>query len=835
MNTELKPDIMPVKRPEGVANLVTEAAPIKTFPIPKPVHYYDNEKIVIRKDTWCYSGTFTYSELNDWTGLAVIFAKATYSNADISPVVGTRDLAVSVRNTGEGKTEALVWIDAERENQLCIMHVSTSAEKLETGVAYTYTIQVKEGKLTFWLDNTLILNGFDLNGFVSDLKPNFGYVAIGPKGTIANVEIWDGSKVVTPVFADSDKNRTILEEIEVTEQTGTLLFAGITYGNVWNYSATVTSLDDVTLLLGMIGDEVVTIQSLLGQTSVPTASTYRCLARYEAGKVSVWINDILYVMNRELCELQSGAGIVASGKTTVSGIQLWGEVTDADRVLYQKMNDIAPYREKESYTYPVMNGYVFGGWYEKEDESLPVSNTVVSGSAYAKFVPEKVLSVQAQAGKNAKYDLKEQTKLRFITTVDSMIYEEVGFDVTMRSRKNELRSDNLYQTVDACDGDQVITYEPTKFHKEAKYFSVITYDDISYEEFDEPITVVPMWITKDGTTVKGVEREIAVNDRQNRRITQIQLGNGLGGSKVFQVGSGTKGDQNQMMSYLIEAYNPKDVNKPYVIMIDGGMVYEEYAGSDEEYLEWLLKGRYDGHVDAWFITHEHEDHYGSLLNMMRADKIGDGEGQITVDKLYYNFPDIKERISYTVEFLDIVPKKFSQEQIVDSIAKGTEYVFGRVKITILSDCREYYGDIYKNRASGDQNNASTLMMFQFYSDDSCDTLSEQILFLGDMGKKGEDKAFSVASKVASEKKIKLQDSVVQMAHHGNSGPSKAAYEWLKPKACLWPATNWLWNNMNRQTLIPRTGHWENMELCQFLVSIGCDKHYTAVDGNYEFH
>lgn len=833
---------VPLKRPEGTANQADEVTAITSFPNETPVtqggtkavKYYDNAKIKITGDTWCYSGTFTYSKLGTWNGLAVVFAKAIYGSNERTPITGTRDLAVSVRNIGDGKTQALIWADGERDTQQLVLSSTEPAmEELQTDVAYTYMIQVKNGKLKFWMNDTLIFDEVDLSKSVSDIEPNFGYIAMGSKGTISDVEIWDGSEVATPAFTDSDVNRATLEEVKVTEKTGTLLFTGLTYGDDWNYSATVSSLDDATLLLGKADDENVTVQSLLGNTEIPKADSYHYLVKWESGKVSVWVNDTLYIANREISNFQSGTGVIGTGQTTVSDICLWGNVMDADSVFYQKIDDISPYRKTAAYAYPVMNGYVFGGWYQTADETSPVSSDTVSGSAYAKLVPEEVLSVKAQAGANASYDAKENTRLRFVTTVDSMNYTEVGFDVTINGKTKELRSNTVYRVIQARDGEKNVTYEPNTFHKEALYFNTISIGEIPCSAFNVPITIVPIWKTQDGTTVKGEIRELAVNDSQNRRVTTETLGNGLGESKLIQVGAGSKGNQTQMMSYIIEAYNPSDSGNPYVIMIDGG-----YSKDDAEYLEWLLKERYDGHVDAWYITHEHDDHFGALLYMLQDNKIGIGDGQISIGHLYYNFPEIAERNTQAAEFVELTGNILSSDSITGSINKGTEYTFGRVKITTLSDCKEYFKTIYPNSESSyknsDQNNASTLLMVQFYSDDARKTLSEQVLFLGDMGKKGEDAAFTQAIEVAKSKGITIQGSVVQMAHHGNSGASKAVYEWLEPKACLWPCTNWLWQNMDRTTLIPGTGNWETKEIYEFLMEKGYTTHYTAVDGIYEF-
>ena len=60
-------------------------------------------------------------------------------------------------------------------------------------------------------------------------------------------------------------------------------------------------------------------------------------------------------------------------------------------------------------------------------------------------------------------------------------------------------------------------------------------------------------------------------------------------------------------------------------VFDGGYVCET------EYLHEYLLGL-GGHVDAWFLTHAHNDHVNALYDML--DKYDD----IQVDKVCYNFP-----------------------------------------------------------------------------------------------------------------------------------------------------------------------------------------------------
>ena len=67
-----------------------------------------------------------------------------------------------------------------------------------------------------------------------------------------------------------------------------------------------------------------------------------------------------------------------------------------------------------------------------------------------------------------------------------------------------------------------------------------------------------------------------------------------------------------------------------------------------------------------------------------------------------------------------------------------------------------------------------------------------------------------------------------MAHHGSNGIARQLYSNMKPKACLWPTPDWLWNNDNGGG--PGSGPWETVELYQYMVKMGVTKHYVAKDG-----
>lgn len=830
--------VNPATKPESVANLTEEAGEIVEFKAGTN-QYYNNEKINISGDSWYYSGIFEYSSIPTWGGITLVFGEGEYnytlseeSAAYRAPVVGTRELSVTARAAG-GDVQKVLWADT-----LAVHAGSVSGLALETGKEYKWTIEVEDGLLTFWINDTLVYDELNLASYgITNVMPRFGIKPDGSSGAIKNVQIWDASTVAAmPVFATTDTNESLYEELNVTAATDRLQFEGITYHGSYSYSADIEG--DARLVLGNGAEGSVEVYYKDGKAylvehvsdsdkeiaskeiAIDVSNGCSYLVKNDNGAISLWVNDTLVLNKIAVANLTSDVGVAGEGTGVVSNILLWGDIArETQAILYQKFEDISSYRGTEK-TYPQAIGYVFGGWYTSANEDSPVSTSTTSGEAYAKFVPEDVLRVMAQTNADTTYSSTSPTRLRLVTTVDSQRYSEISFDVTFKGVKKELYDVYVYNTIKVSENEKEFKYAPTYFHEQSSHFYTYSITNISSAIFDEPFTVVPRWTTLDGTDVSGVARDIAINDNNNKRWTVQKLGeNGLGGSKLLQLA--TEKDATQMMSYVIEAYNPDKASEPYVIVIDGG------EAKDAAYLSWLLTTKYDGHVDAWFITHEHSDHYGALLKMLEDGQIGD---KITIDKLYYNFPDNITHGQGTQNFMNAVSNNIYLNGKVSEQVMGMTYNYGRVNIKVLSDCDEYYGVLYKDNAAGDQNNASIIMLAEF-DDGNASTENTEVLFLGDMGRAGE----AYVMKQINACGVDLTGVAVQMAHHGNSGVSKAFYDMLDPIACLWPCTNWLWENMPQGTEEPGTGSWENVELHQYLLNQGVTEHYTAAYGNYEFN
>ena len=161
------------------------------------------------------------------------------------------------------------------------------------------------------------------------------------------------------------------------------------------------------------------------------------------------------------------------------------------------------------YVAPHKAGQVFGGWYEDAEFTLPLAEDVTEGQAYAKFVDEDVLSVKFQLPIDAT-----ETKLRLVTTVDSLKYKKVGFKVEVDglAKEGDFTSRTVYKTIIGYVDEKNVSYEPTCFSDESAYFMALTFKNIPVEVYEQTITVTPVWTTLDGTFVTGVERDIVIQN-----------------------------------------------------------------------------------------------------------------------------------------------------------------------------------------------------------------------------------------------------------------------------------------------------------------------------------
>ena len=172
-------------------------------------------------------------------------------------------------------------------------------------------------------------------------------------------------------------------------------------------------------------------------------------------------------------------------------------------------------------TYPKLEGYLFAGWYNNDScnkEDAIAGGTPSGEKVFALFVPEHVLSIQAQVSTNlidddVSTDADAKGSLRFITSVDSLLYKQVGFEVYYVGADNVTRkatsaSNKVYSKLYEMGSTEKV-WEKTPadtFCNTSKYFKICTLKNFPMETYmDKKFTVKPYWITMDGDTVYGVE------------------------------------------------------------------------------------------------------------------------------------------------------------------------------------------------------------------------------------------------------------------------------------------------------------------------------------------
>ena len=157
--------------------------------------------------------------------------------------------------------------------------------------------------------------------------------------------------------------------------------------------------------------------------------------------------------------------------------------------------DVSEYKSTTPYTYPTKAGKIFAGWFTDDTCIEPYTGT--TGLAYAKFIDEDVLGTKFQVALDG-------SAIRFLSSVDSMDYAEVGFKFTGTYKQSTVSektktTEKLYSKITA-DGTSVL---PTVFSEDSSYFFTYTIRGMEDAGQNSTWNVTPFYVTLDGTTVEG--------------------------------------------------------------------------------------------------------------------------------------------------------------------------------------------------------------------------------------------------------------------------------------------------------------------------------------------
>lgn len=260
--------------------------------------------------------------------------------------------------------------------------------------------------------------------------------------------------------------------------------------------------------------------------------------------------------------------------------------------------------------------------------------------------------------------------------------------------------------------------------------------------------------------------------------------------ELIQLSPQTKG---QMMGYIIKTKNDK------MIVIDGGL------GEDAKNLLKYIQN-HDNKVDYWFLTHNHNDHAGAFVEIMKSD-------DVQVDNIYVS---LNEKEWYQVneptraEFSEALIDTLNEEKIKDKV-KSPELN----EIINIDDINVEILGIRNSEFTENPGNEQS-MVIKF------DTGKTKLLILGDTGEKSSEK-------LLLNQKDKLKSDIVQMAHHGQAGATEELYKAVNPTICLWPTPEWLWNNDNGNGY--GSGNWKTLEVRKWIDNIGVRENYVEKDGD----
>lgn len=242
----------------------------------------------------------------------------------------------------------------------------------------------------------------------------------------------------------------------------------------------------------------------------------------------------------------------------------------------------------------------------------------------------------------------------------------------------------------------------------------------------------------------------------------------------------------QCMSYTIESTDGG------LVVVDGGRAWQS------EELVNVIKGK-GGKVDAWIITHPHDDHCGVLCSILAAEW---DKTEIEIDRILLGQLD-----------LDAIRLQGIRVDTVDYLLQGLK---GHDNVTYLS--------------AGDELDVIGLHMKVLYTgtpeilSESTNVLNDgsmvfklsgqkrSMLFLGDIGDNNADNralypdtgagskiGCEIADTILATYPEDVKSDFVQMAHHGNSLMPDYFYEAVAPRKAFFDAPYWLMENKNKET------------------------------------
>lgn len=207
--------------------------------------------------------------------------------------------------------------------------------------------------------------------------------------------------------------------------------------------------------------------------------------------------------------------------------------------------------------------------------------------------------------------------------------------------------------------------------------------------------------------------------------------------------------------------------KNELIIIDGGWASNEPAVR-------AIIGEHNNHVNAWIITHPHQDHVGAFNSIYK------NPGNITIDTIYQSPVDYEyvkdkgEKWDDLQVFTEYRQLTKNASNIV-SLKRGDKVNILGLEVDVFNSYDQYVID-----NSNDITNDSSLML-------KITNKKESIIFCGDIKYQMEDTITSLF-------KNQLSSTYIQAAHHGNWSFSNEFYKNTNAKKIFFDTPSWIFDN-----------------------------------------
>lgn len=234
-----------------------------------------------------------------------------------------------------------------------------------------------------------------------------------------------------------------------------------------------------------------------------------------------------------------------------------------------------------------------------------------------------------------------------------------------------------------------------------------------------------------------------------------------------------------------------------VIVIDGG-----HRTETPYFIEYLraATGQKAPHIDAWFLSHAHDDHCEVFLEVV--EKYSD---KVSFDKVYANFPDASFYDGYD-EWGVMIITDFERlrpgfsDKIIE-LKEGDNFNIGKAEFTVFYTFNPEWKNV---------NEGSTIMRM--------DLGGKSVMFTGD----AETNAGNYVVSKYGDSGL-LDCDICKMSHHGQGGVDRNFYEAVSPEFCLWPTPSWVWDNRN--------GNLKTLEVRKWIEELGVKHNRVSMNGS----